>query len=353
MTVTARSTAIALSVSAFLLAGWAYLQARPGYTGYTLKTGGIGCACHGSQSGTITISGPASLSNGSTGTYTITFPSSSKTAANIAATDGTLAPAAGQPSNFVASGGELTFNAAVDQSSYNFTYTPLSTGTKTLYASGFINGKPGPWNHAANFTVTVTALPIQLASLSATAVAGNSVLVEWNTVSEINNYGFFIQRKGETESEFAELPNSFVAGQGTTSRAQSYSYTDREVAAGLWYYRLRQVDLDGTSTLSESVQTRVVTGVDDPAPFAFALEQNYPNPFNPTTTIAYALPERSQVRLSVYNLAGEAVATLVNRAQEPGHYQVEFAAQSLPSGVYLYRLETGSASSVRKLVLLK
>ena len=310
--------------------GGAHLQARPGYTGRTQKTGGSGCSCHGSQSATLTISGPASLSSGNTGTYTITFTGSTKTGANIAASDGSLAPAAGQPSAFVASGGELTFNSAQNRISYDFTYTPASTGTKTLYASGFINGISGPWNHAPNFSVTVTTLPIQLASFTATAATGNSVLLEWRTVSEINNYGFFVQRRGELETEFTEFSNSLVAGQGTTNKEQSYSYTDLDVPPGIWYYRLRQVDLDGTSNLTEPIQTTVVTSVADAVPLAFALEQNYPNPFNPTTTIAYTVPSRSRVKLSVYSLEGTEVTTLVDREQEPGHYQLDFAARDSP-----------------------
>lgn len=349
----ARSGSFVVSVSILLVTAWGLLEARPGFTGLTLNGSGTGCACHGSQSGTIAITGPASLSSGSTGTYTITFPSNTKTGANIAASDGTLAPASGQPSSFVASGGELTFTAAVNQSSYTFTYTPSSTGTKTLYASGFINGKGGPWNHAANFSVTVTALPIQLASLTATAVGGTSVLLQWKTLSEINNYGFFIQRRAAQEMDFQEIPNSLIAGQGTTNKEQSYSFTDRDVVPGTWYYRLRQVDLDGTSTLSDAVQVTVVTSVTELRPFAFALEQNYPNPFNPATTIAYGLPERSPVRLSVYNLAGEEIALLVQGMQEAGRYQVDFTASDLPSGVYIYRLEAGSASAEKKLVLIK
>jgi hypothetical protein len=83
------------------------------------------------------------------------------------------------------------------------------------------------------------------------------------------------------------------------------------------------------------------------------LEQNYPNPFNPTTSIAFTLKEAGLVRLSVFDVLGREVAVLMNGNQAAGSYNVSFNASALPTGVYLYRLEAGSFSAVRKLVLLK
>jgi hypothetical protein len=88
-------------------------------------------------------------------------------------------------------------------------------------------------------------------------------------------------------------------------------------------------------------------------PQKFALYQNYPNPFNPSTTISYDLPERSRVKLSVYNLLGQEVATLVNTEQEPGRYNVKFDASGLPSGIYFYRLEAGRFIEQKKMILIK
>ena len=88
-------------------------------------------------------------------------------------------------------------------------------------------------------------------------------------------------------------------------------------------------------------------------PKTFALYQNYPNPFNPTTTISYDLPQRSRVKLSIYNLLGQEVATLVDKEQEPDRYNVKFDASGLPSGVYFYTLQTPYFAKTNKMVLVK
>ncbi len=104
------------------------------------------------------------------------------------------------------------------------------------------------------------------------------------------------------------------------------------------------------------------TGVEDLAsitPSDFELSQNYPNPFNPSTTIRYALPNESKVSISIFNLLGQEVATLVNDVQSAGYHEVVFNAANLSSGVYLYKINAVSSvgskefSSTKKLILLK
>jgi hypothetical protein len=95
-----------------------------------------------------------------------------------------------------------------------------------------------------------------------------------------------------------------------------------------------------------------ITGINE-APEQFALEQNYPNPFNPTTRINYALPVSEHVTLKVYNMLGQDVATLVNEIQDGGYKSVTFDANSLPSGVYTYRLIAGTFTEVKKMILIK
>ena len=89
------------------------------------------------------------------------------------------------------------------------------------------------------------------------------------------------------------------------------------------------------------------------APAEFSLKQNYPNPFNPTTTINYSLPENAQVTLTVFDVLGREVTTLVNKEQESGIYNVKFDASKLNSGIYFYKLNAGTFSEVKKLILVK
>jgi len=88
-------------------------------------------------------------------------------------------------------------------------------------------------------------------------------------------------------------------------------------------------------------------------PTAFALEQNYPNPFNPTTRIQYTLAAQAHVSLKIFNVVGQEVATLANGIQEAGYKSVVWNASGVSSGVYFYRLQAGSFTETRKLILLK
>lgn len=96
-----------------------------------------------------------------------------------------------------------------------------------------------------------------------------------------------------------------------------------------------------------------VRSTPNPVPKSFALSQNYPNPFNPTTMIRYSVPQNSQVTLNVYNVLGQKVATLYSGMQKAGNYEVQFDATRFASGVYFYRLQAGSFSSIKKMMLLK
>ncbi|HEX7572690.1 MAG TPA: T9SS type A sorting domain-containing protein [Bacteroidota bacterium] len=193
-------------------------------------------------------------------------------------------------------------------------------------------------------------LPIQLSTFSGASTGGGSVKLSWGTVSETHNYGFYVERRKAGEQAFTTLPGSFIHGHGTTTVPQPYSFVDRSVTNGSWYYRLRQVDLDGSVHFNEAVQVEVLLAA---LPVSFSLDQNYPNPFNPTTTIRYALPARSYVTLSVFNTLGQQMATLVNDTQEAGYHEVRFDGASLASGVYFYRLKAGDFIQTRKLLLLE
>ena len=194
-------------------------------------------------------------------------------------------------------------------------------------------------------------LPIQLASFVA-AQTGESVSLQWQTVSELNNYGFFVQRLGSDGVTYTDLPGSFVAGHGTTSEANVYMFVDHAPEGEGWY-RLRQVDLDGSVHVSEPIRVMSTTGVESDGPVAFALSQNYPNPFNPATQIAFQTAEAGQVRLVVFDQLGREVATLVNGDMPAGRHAASFNAGGFASGVYFARLSAGSQTSMIRMMLMK
>jgi len=113
----------------------------------------------------------------------------------------------------------------------------------------------------------------------------------------------------------------------------------------------------GTVNSSRTITvTAVVAGVGDPAgtlPAAYGLGQNYPNPFNPATTISYQLPERTFVRLSVYDVMGRQVASLVDGEKPAGEYSVQWDALGMPTGVYFYRIQAGGFTQTKQLLLVR
>jgi photosystem II stability/assembly factor-like uncharacterized protein len=185
-------------------------------------------------------------------------------------------------------------------------------------------------------------VPVELTSFIASAEK-NNILLNWSTATEVNNHGFEIQREKDN-SGWSTI--GFKEGQGTSSEPEAYSYTDRDLPSGKYLYRLKQVDFDGSYKYSKTV-------IIETKPLDFSLAQNYPNPFNPVTTIKYQIPQKSLVTLKVYNVLGKEVSTLVNEVKPEGVYHVEFNGIDLPSGIYFCKIQAGTFTLVRKMILLK
>src|SRR3990172_1651209 len=187
-------------------------------------------------------------------------------------------------------------------------------------------------------------IPVELISFNA-SVKDNSITLSWTTATEINNRGFEIQRRNENNTW---LTIGFIHGKGTTTEVQSYSFIDENLTSGKYSYRFKQVDFDGRFEYSNIVNVKIGS------PLSFELSQNYPNPFNPTTTINFMLPEKTNVNLKVYNILGSQVAEVLNEVKDAGSYSVNFKAQGLSSGIYIYKISTGSGKEIsRKMTLLK
>jgi len=199
-----------------------------------------------------------------------------------------------------------------------------------------------------NFKVTDNPLPVELSSFIYTVNNGN-VTLNWFTSSESNNKGFEIEKliiNDKIQNEWKKI--GFVKGNGTTSNVSDYLFVDRDLSAGKYKYRLKQIDYNGNYRYY-SLQDEVVIGI----PEDFSLMQNYPNPFNPSTVIGYRLAAVAFVTLKVYDLTGKEVAELVNEFQNAGNYKTEFIGSNLPSGTYLYRLKAGKYLSEKKMTLIK
>ena len=185
-------------------------------------------------------------------------------------------------------------------------------------------------------------VPVELISFTHRIVNGKVTLI-WVTATELNNMGFEIQRSLDNNI-FVTI--GFVGGKGNSTTNQYYSFTDESIP-GKIYYRLKQVDFNGSYNYSQIIE------VDGVTVSTIQLQQNYPNPFNPNTTIKYQLGNDGFVNLKVFNSLGEQVAEPVNQFQKGGSHQLIFEAKDLPSGIYVYQLSSGNYTESKKMILLR
>jgi hypothetical protein len=191
----------------------------------------------------------------------------------------------------------------------------------------------------------LSIIPVELTSFEA-EIHENTVQLKWKTATEVNNMGFDIERS--RDGNLYETIGH-VKGSGTTTELSQYSFIDQSLnGSGITYYRLRQIDYDGTSSYSQIIEVDYSS-----LPTEFSLSQNYPNPFNPSTTIKFALPKEVRVTLKIYDALGSEVETVVSRNMEAGYHQIEWNAGKYSSGMYIYRITAGNYTSVKKMMILK
>jgi uncharacterized protein (TIGR03790 family) len=200
----------------------------------------------------------------------------------------------------------------------------------------------------------ITSLPVEMVSFTA-CVEGVNARLYWKTATETNNYGFEIERR-EVSNQQSTTVNwkkiGFIAGAATSTSPREYTFTDRNLAAGKYAFRVKQIDNSGTFTYSFS--TEIEVGKEVGMPKVLKLTGNYPNPFNPTTKIQFTVPENGNVRLRIYNVIGQEVADLFNGTAVAGNlYEPEFQASGMPSGMYVSVLEFGSQRLTSKMMLVK
>ena len=190
-------------------------------------------------------------------------------------------------------------------------------------------------------------LPVELSSFKA-SIDQNVVNLKWQTKTEMNNYGFEIERASSMTSPIQGWEKiGFIEGSGNSISPKDYSFVDFNPSGGTKIiYRLKQIDLNGSFEYSNEVEVELT-------PSEFALYQNYPNPFNPITNIKFDIPKTAKINLIVYNLLGEKIATLLDEDKEAGFYDVKFDASSFSSGIYIYKLTAGDFIQTKKMTFIK
>jgi hypothetical protein len=244
-------------------------------------------------------------------------------------------------------------NAGMLETTPSWTYTTGSPATALAFGDlngdGFLDLAIGTARAPIAVFLNMSVVPVELKSFTAESTA-DGVRLMWTTATETNNKGFVVERSqksGVISQNWTQV--GFVQGYGTSSEIHNYNFTDKNLEAGSYSFRLKQIDFDGSYKYSNTAEVEVNT------PLQFGLEQNYPNPFNPTTRIQYAVSSKQFVTLKVYDILGNEIKTLVSEEKPAGKYNVKLTMnnEQLSSGVYLYRLQAGGYTAVKKMVYMK
>ena len=272
-----------------------------------------------------------------------------------------------EPHPFVVSGGNayaatgqsgvfVTLDSGASWSPWN-PGDPLSVEATSLLVAGqylVASSSQGLFSHDLG-----SPLPIQLASFEAHVDGTGHTMLTWRTLSESNNYGWQVQKRSAVP-DYCSIPGALIAGHGTSGLPHDYRWTDTSAGGGR-YYRLKQIDLDGSVHYSEAITVSTTTGAEDVSrlPLRYMLEKNYPNPFNPSTQFRFSLPHGARVSLVVYDVLGRQVAVLAEGYRDAGYYSAAWNGSSAASGIYIARLAVYDAqgnlkiSTANKLVLMK
>lgn len=192
------------------------------------------------------------------------------------------------------------------------------------FYNGFGEVQPG--------IILTDPLPVELTSFTAKLI-GKNVRLSWQTSTEINNFGFEVERF--ENSDWVKI--GFVNGNGNSNSPKDYSFIDDKVKTdGTIKYRLKQIDNDGQFEYSDVISVTF-------SPNEFELFQNYPNPFNPSTSISWNSKVDGEVTIKIFDILGNEITTLLNEFEEAGNHKIDFNTSNLnsnlASGVYIYQIE--------------
>ncbi len=187
---------------------------------------------------------------------------------------------------------------------------------------------------------------------------GNTIPVAWQQMSD-GNFGLFtVNEDTVTNGDITvNNPEYIVKNNSLVEKGNKLFFAGKNIIGNPIIISKEKTDIGGMLNNHGKIVlvNSSVTKVDKPVtnPSEFLLSQNYPNPFNPSTTIDYQIPKASNVTIKVYDLLGKEVATLVNEEKAAGTYTVNFNADNLSSGLYIYQIKSGNFIQTKKMTLLK
>lgn len=192
-----------------------------------------------------------------------------------------------------------------------------------------------------------TALPVELTDFAATRV-DDRVRLKWTTAQEVNNAGFEVQHRQDTSAPASWNTLRFVEGAGTTSETTTYTLKTEPLEVGDHQFRLRQVDQDGTSSLSKKASVKVKLNE------TYQLSDVAPNPVRTSAKLTVAVQEKQRVTVALYNTLGQRVATLYNQAVPANQKQtIRVRAEDRSSGLYVLRVKGKTFSDTKRMTIVR
>ena len=200
------------------------------------------------------------------------------------------------------------------------------------------------WSGHGFVQATASALPVELAAFTATT-DGKAAVLTWRTASETNNAGFAVEHKRADQDHWTEL--AYEEGAGTTTDPQRYRYRTSALPPGTHTFRLKQVDLDGSSTYSEAVTAEVTLSS------THSVSAVLPNPVRERGTVSIMVREEQTVQAAVYNTLGQRVSLLHDEPLPAQDLKTFTVGEALSSGVYFLRIKGESFATTRKFVRIR
>ncbi len=211
-------------------------------------------------------------------------------------------------------------------------------------------------SHVLNSTTKTDSLtlPVELIYFYA-SVQPESVLLKWGTATEVNNFGFEIERAYNTTANWETI--DFVLGSGTSNIPINYEYPDTTVLrTGIVYYRLKQVDIIGDFEYSDTISVNFLSAIileRTDAPQEFLISNNFPNPFNPATKINFQIPIQQSLKINLYDINGKLVKEIAAQEFLPGSYQLFLDFTDYSSGIYFVRFEVQKNVVTKQITFVK